>query len=202
MTTAIEVRQVTADDAPVLEGVLARAFEHDPCLLWVFRDDAVRADHLRMLFRSALDLFVPHGISYTTADKAGVSLWAPPGHWRTPEEVVAEMAPAFAEAFGEETLMRLITFFGCTEEKHPDVDHYYLAVLGSDQGRQGQGLGSANMRPVLERADAEGLPCYLESSNERNVPLYERHGFETTEVVHIPGEGPPIWLMWRPAKEN
>jgi GNAT superfamily N-acetyltransferase len=199
MTTTTEVRKVTAGDATVLQGVLARAFVDDPCMSWVFRDDAQRADHLHLLFGSALEIFVPHGISYTTPDLAGVALWAPPGLWRTPDEVVERMAPVLAQVYGEETLMRLLTFFGTTEEKHPDVDHYYLAVLASDQGRQGQGLGSANMGPVLAQADAEHLPCYLESSNERNLPLYERHGFETTEVVHLP-DGPPIWLMWRSAR--
>lgn len=197
MTAAIEVREATAADVPVLEGVLARAFERDPCLSWVFRDDAARVGHLRLLFRTALGVFLPHGISYTTADCAGASLWAPPRRWRTPEEVVERTAPVLAEAYGQETLTRLITFFGATEEKHPEADHYYLAVLGSDQGRQGQGLGSATMRPILERADTEGVPCYLESSNERNLPLYERHGFVTTEVVHLPDDGPSIWLMWR-----
>ena len=197
MSTAIEVREVTQDDAPVLEAVLARAFEHDPCMAWVFRDEGLRVDHLRLLFRGALDIYVPHGISFTTADRASTALWAPPQHWRTPDEVVERMAPVLAEVYGEETLLRLLTFFGVTEAKHPDADHYYLAVLASDQGRQGQGLGSANMRPVIERADAESVPCYLESSNERNVPLYERYGFEVTEVVHLP-DGPPIWLMWRP----
>ncbi len=196
MTTAIEVREATADDAPVLEAVLARAFEDDPCMRWVFRDDAARAAHLQLLFHSALEVFLPHGLSFTTADRASAALWAPPQQWRTPDEVVERMAPVLAEAYGEDALMRLLTFFGMTEERHPDADHYYLAVLASDRGRQGQGLGSANLRPMLARADAEAMPCYLESSNERNVPLYERHGFEVTEVIALP-DGPPIWLMWR-----
>jgi ribosomal protein S18 acetylase RimI-like enzyme len=41
-------------------------------------------------------------------------------------------------------------------------------------------------------------PAYLESSNERNVPLYERLGFEVRERYVLPS-GPPVWLMWRPA---
>jgi len=53
------------------------------------------------------------------------------------------------------------------------------------------------MRPVLEHCDADGLPCYLESSKQRNVPFYRRHGFEVVEEVHLPGDGPPIWTMWR-----
>ena len=74
---------------------------------------------------------------------------------------------------------------------------YDFDTLAADLDRQGQGIGSACMRPILERADAEAMPCYLESSCERNVPLYERNGFRVTEVVDLPDDGPAIWLMWR-----
>jgi ribosomal protein S18 acetylase RimI-like enzyme len=42
------------------------------------------------------------------------------------------------------------------------------------------------------------MPCYLESSNPRNVPLYERHGFEVTAEHWLP-DGPVMTYMWRPA---
>lgn len=53
------------------------------------------------------------------------------------------------------------------------------------------------MAPVLERCDREGLPAYLEASSARNRALYLRHGFEVVEEVHLPADGPPVWLMWR-----
>ncbi len=61
---------------------------------------------------------------------------------------------------------------------HPHEPHWYLATLGTAVEQQGKGVGGALLRPVLEHCDAEGLPCYLESSKERNVPFYRRHGFE------------------------
>jgi GNAT superfamily N-acetyltransferase len=69
--------------------------------------------------------------------------------------------------------------------------------LGTAVEQQGKGVGGALMRPVLDHCDAEGIPCYLESSKERNIPFYRRHGFEVVEEVPLPGDGPSLWTMWR-----
>lgn len=55
--------------------------------------------------------------------------------------------------------------------------HWYLGYLGTRRGRQGQGLGTQMLRQVLAAADTDGVPAYLESSGEPNLPLYERSGF-------------------------
>jgi GNAT superfamily N-acetyltransferase len=83
------------------------------------------------------------------------------------------------------------------EHVHPTPPHYYLAVLGTRPDRQGMGIGSSLLRPVLDRCDAEGVGAYLESSKERNVPFYRRHGFEVTTALRLPGGGPTVWPMWR-----
>ena len=57
------------------------------------------------------------------------------------------------------------------------------ALIGVDPARQGRGLGSALMKHTLALCDAEGALAYLESSNPRNVPLYERHGFEVVGEI-------------------
>ena len=40
-------------------------------------------------------------------------------------------------------------------------------------------------------------PAYLESSSERNLPLYERNGFRVVGEIQALGQGPSIWRMWR-----
>jgi hypothetical protein len=49
---------------------------------------------------------------------------------------------------------------------------------------------------MLDRCDSEGVGAFLESSKERNIAFYARHGFRVTSEVRFPG-GPPLWLMWR-----
>jgi ribosomal protein S18 acetylase RimI-like enzyme len=70
-------------------------------------------------------------------------------------------------------------------------------VLGVDPPRQGQGVGSALMAPVLARADAAAQPCYLETNKEINVKLYTKHGFEVQFEGDIPNGGPYLWTMKR-----
>jgi ribosomal protein S18 acetylase RimI-like enzyme len=199
---AIDVRPATEDDLPALAGVLSRAFSNDPPMSWVFRDEATRVERLRVLFAGALEeLFLPAGHLWTTNEVAGAAVWQPPGQWRAPDDVIERLMPKQAAAFSPEELDRFLTYMGMIEDRHPDDrDHWYLEVLAADLDRQGRGIGSACARPILERADAEGMPAYLESSNVKNVPLYERHGFRVTDVVDLP-DGPSLWLMWRdPAK--
>jgi hypothetical protein len=52
------------------------------------------------------------------------------------------------------------------------------------------------LQPVLEQCDADGIAAYLESSKERNIDFYARHGFRVTGELHLP-RGPTMWLMWR-----
>lgn len=193
------MRPAIEDDVPALTGVLSRAFSNDPPMSWSFRDPTTRVDRLATLFGAALPtLFLPAGHVWTTSDLGGVAVWQPPGAWRTPEDKVGELLERYDGQLLAEELDRFLTFLGMIEDRHPDEpEHWYLEVLAADLDRQGQGIGSACMRPVLERADAEGTPCYLESSNLKNVPLYERNGFRVTGTVDLPDDGPSLWLMWR-----
>jgi GNAT superfamily N-acetyltransferase len=65
---------------------------------------------------------------------------------------------------------------------------------------QGKGIGTALMRPILERCDSDGMPAYLEASSTRNRACYLRQGFEVTEEFTFPNGGPVSWRMWRPPR--
>ena len=69
-------------------------------------------------------------------------------------------------------------------------------MLGTDPAAQGRGIGSALLGAVLRTCDEDGVPAYLESSKERNLAYYARHGFRVREELDLP-RGPRVWLMWR-----
>lgn len=196
----IEVRRATDEDVPALAGLLARAFTADPPFHWVIRDDATRLARLTTLFELAISgVFLPKGEIHVTLDGAGAALWEPRPDPTAADDDPSEFGEMLAAAgYLAEEVDRMQTYLGLMHDVHPDdPPHWYLGILGVDLARQGQGIGSAVMRPMLDRADAEGLACYLDSSNIKNVPLYERHGFRVVQVVDLPDDGPPFWSMWR-----
>jgi GNAT superfamily N-acetyltransferase len=123
-------------------------------------------------------------------------MWAPPGQWKIGILGQVRLLPDLLRVIGARRLPTVSRGLGQVEKAHPKADHWYLATLGTEPAAQGKGVGSALMAPVLARCDNEGVPAYLESSKERNVPFYRRHGFEVTGELVLP-DGPRIWEMWR-----
>ena len=192
--TPTQTRPVTAADVRTVARALARAFEHDPVGAWFLPDER---DRLRRLERGFASVYVkrlalPHGAALTTQDTAGAALWIPPNA-KLPN---LTLLPYLAAAWGRH-LRRAMKGMALMDAHHPHEPHYYLPIIGVDPVRQGEGIGSALLRPVLERADAEGMPAYLEATTPGNRRLYERHGFALTEEIHLPYDGPPLALMWR-----
>jgi GNAT superfamily N-acetyltransferase len=197
--TTPAIRKAAPGDVAALAGALARAFDDDPVMGWLFPDPVRRTRTLPKFFSVHLTKIVlPHGEVYTTGDLDGGALWEPPGKWRLGAWGQVRMLPDFIRLFGRR-LGVASRGLNLVEAHHPRELHWYLAVLGTEPARQGQGIGSTLMAPILERCDREGLPAYLESSKESNIAFYGRHGFEVTGEIQLPG-GPPVWPMWRPSR--
>ena len=193
-----KVRPAVQTDLPALTAVLARAFDDDPFINWMVMQDKRRARRIFDAMEISLrNLTFPYGEVYTTAAIEGGALWAPPGKWRLGIVQQLMMLPKLAKVTSWKRFLMVSNGFTALERKHPEAPHYYLAVLGVDPEMQGRSLGGQLMRPVLDKCDSEHMPAYLESSKEKNVPLYERNGFKVTEKYQVPNGGPPMWLMWR-----
>lgn len=189
-------RLVTKADVEPLGPALARAFSTDPLWRWIVADDQRWDDRAPAMFSHEVGGRLRLGHSYTTDDRAGVALWAPPGRWRTTGLDVLHAALPIARLVGAGGARRGLGVLRATERAHPKADHWYLALLGTHPDHQGRGVASALLAPVLERCDLDGVGAYLESSNPANVAFYQRHGFHVTGEV-APGGSPPLALMWR-----
>lgn len=90
--------------------------------------------------------------------------------------------------------------------------HWYVFIMGTSVDRRRQGLASALIVGMQNRARVDGRPLWLEATTESSLALYLKHGFQNHgEIIlgkekvgrdGLPkknGEGIVIWSMsWRP----
>ncbi len=177
--------------------MLARAFFDDPVASWAWRPDALRPAALERFQAIRLRQLLVHDEVWTTDELTSAALWAPPERWRSTlrEDI------ALAACFSDPRLLARAALVAVgwlnLERRHPRRPaHWYLAVLGTDPAAQGMGLGSKVLEVVLEQCDRDGVSAFLESSKERNVDFYARHGFRVSDEVKLL-RGPKMWTMWR-----
>ncbi|MCU1483653.1 MAG: family N-acetyltransferase [Actinomycetia bacterium] len=195
-----EIRLAVPGDAPAIGRVFGLGFEDDPVLSWVFRDPG-RVEKLTAMFTFLLgEDFIPPGSTWATEGAAAA--WRPPSQGDLGDAhldrffTAMTVAPTTDEDFG-----RLAVMGAAVEAAHPTEPHWYLGVLATIPDRRAQGLGSALLTASLAVVDESHHPAYLESSNPRNISLYERHGFEVTGRIDVDAADDVYMTpMWRPAR--
>lgn len=197
-----QVRRATEAEIPAMAAVLARAFARDPFFSWLTGNAPERNLRMRLGWTGILR-HASAGLreTWTTDDIAGVAIWVPPGRGASSFVDSLRMVPALARLTGWRRLREVSAAMELLEQRrrtHCPAPHWYLSALGVDPDRQAQGIGSALLRLVLDRADADGTPAYLETATARNVLLYERHGFDVVEELILPRTDIRGWLMLRP----
>ena len=191
MTTATGVRRMAKEQIAESGAALGRAFFDDPLMTWILPDEKKRPGQLAWFMGQGAKYGHTWGEVYTTEGTVeGDAVWLPPGDVKLTMMRMARNGLLLAPLkFGFGPFNRFLSAMNELEKLHERdmaARHWYLMILGVDPPRQGQGVGGALIQPILARADADGLPCYLETTKTRNVPFYQKHGFEMIVEDDLP----------------
>ena len=182
--------------------VLARAFRDYPIAEFAFPDIEDRARRAPYMHQFVLSYCIHYGEAYATSERfEAIAAWVPP------ENVIVSMWKLIRSGalqvmlkFGTKTGRRMSMFSRYLESVHKrnaSFPHWYLWNIGVDPSFQGKGYASKLLRAMFARIDKEGVPCYLETQKETNLPLYQHYGFKVTEQFIVPKTEFTNWAMLR-----
>jgi ribosomal protein S18 acetylase RimI-like enzyme len=192
MITPIIKTAVTASDESSLIDVLVRAFSTDPVSRWAWPNPQQFLMHFPSFVRALGGKAFKHGSAYYVDGYAGAALWLPPDV--LPDE--AALNNIFQQTVSEQIQKNVLAVFEQMDRYHPNEPHWYLPLMGVDPFQQGKGFGSVLMQHALVHCDRDSKLAYLESTNPKNISLYQRHGFELLGTIQV-GMSPPLFPMLR-----
>jgi ribosomal protein S18 acetylase RimI-like enzyme len=189
---APDIRTAIAADAERCLAALTLAFSGDPPCRWAWPDAQQYLEAFPILARAFGGGAIDHGTAHYYEGFSGVALWLPPGV--APDEEF--LVKAIEDTVADERKGAMLSMFEQMDALHPREPHWHLPLLGVDPAHQRKGIGSALLSHVLNMCDAQKVSAYLEATSPRNVPLYERHGFEKVGSIEV-ADSPRIIPMLR-----
>lgn len=208
------VRVVTTAEYKQAALCLAEAFNEDDVVRYFV--DVPDLAHWTEEQKWALHLEILEYITYahilkglvtTAGNFEAVALWLPPGQnmddyltmfrsgmWRLNYRLSAEGKRRFFDEFLPLLHDTMHTTLGDRES-----EAWYLVYIGTKPSGRGKGHARKLIEHVTRLADREGRPCYLESSNVVNPPIYRKFGFRETRTVNLQrgGRNIPMDIMVR-----
>ncbi|MGB3485660.1 MAG: GNAT family N-acetyltransferase [Mycobacterium sp.] len=189
MSVAVDIRAAVAADVDPAARTLAAAFDRYAWTRWSIPEDGY-GDRLEQLQRLYLGYALEQGVVLVSDNLRGVIALLPP----TAAAPTAEFQDQVARLHGQ----RLAAVAQVATPAQPE-NAWNLATLGVHPDSQGAGLGGAMISAGLAAVDqchSGDTGVALETSDERNVRLYERSGFRVTATTLI-DQGPTVYSMLR-----
>ncbi|MGH7824922.1 MAG: GNAT family N-acetyltransferase [Candidatus Binatia bacterium] len=181
-----------ASDEDLAISAVVAAFSTDPAARWLYPDSQRYLEYFPSFVKAFAGAAFEHGSADCVEGYSGAALWLPPGIHPDEKTLVALLQRTVRERDQADVFALLEQM----DTYHPAEPHWYLPMIGVVPDKQGNGYGSALLRHALARCDSDDKLTYLESSSPKNIPLYERHGFEVLGTIQV-GSSPPLFPMRR-----
>ena len=185
-----------SDEAGVIDA-LKLAFVADPATRWVWPDPQKYLSHFSIFAKAFGGKAFGYESAHYVGNYSGAALWLPPNVHPDVDQLIALLQSSGsdeAKKDGPEIFEKMGGY-------HPNEPHWYLPLLGVDPLHHSKGMGSALLQHALVTCAQDNKYAYLESSNPRNIPLYERHGFELLGTIQV-NTSPSIFPMLRKPRKH
>lgn len=163
-------------DKEQVVSMLARCFDDNKSVNYIIPQDLHRTDRITRLMEYSFDYCQLFGEVYLSADGQACAMIVYPHKVRTSLPSIRLDLRLILQCIGLGNVRKALKREAIIKKLHPKTPFCYLWFIGTAPEVQRKGAGTALPGSILEHYNKEGLPVYLETSVERNVPWYKKWG--------------------------
>ncbi len=188
------MKQAAIDDKQSIIQILSSVFHDNQSVNYLIPQVPSQEKRIHALMDYSFETCLSFGKVYLLNDSRACALVSFPERTKTTLKSLLLEIKLIFNSIGVRNINKAIQREKAISKHYPKENIYYLWFIGVLPEFQGQSIGEKLMREIIADADQMGRPIYLETSTLRNIPWYEKFGFEVYGELDF---GYKLFLMRR-----
>ncbi|HWY37596.1 MAG TPA: GNAT family N-acetyltransferase [Bacteroidia bacterium] len=186
--------KVKSDDKTLIIDILSRSFDDNQSVNYIVKQDEKRIRRIRSLMDYSFEMCYQFGEVLLSDDRKACALILYPHLKTITLKSIWLDIKLTIQAIGLGGIKKALKREKKIKAKQPNKDMAYLWFVGVDPFYQNKGIGSNLIRMIIQYVNDKNLPIYLETSTLKNIPWYERFGFQVYDELNL---GYPLYFLKR-----
>lgn len=179
------MRKATLADRQLILDLLTQSFNDNRSVNYVVKQDIKRVGRIRKLMDYSFNMCQAFGEVWLLDNHQACALILFPDKKRfSIRSILWDIKLAYS-AIGINRISIVLQRENLIKSSHPKTKIAYLWFVAVAPQVQGKGIGSAFMKELVSACKLKHRPIYLETSMERNLPFYNRLGFEIVRTFDL-----------------
>ncbi len=179
------MKRVDTKHKSLVIEILAKSFDDNKSVNYVIKPSSNREEKIRGLMDYSFDVCNAFGdVWLADGDQACALVLYPDKKRTTPDAIMWDVKLALS-VIGLTRVGQVLGRESKIKAFHPKEPFSYLWFIGVRPEDQNRGKGSQLLNQIIEDSERNDRPIYLETSVDRNLPWYKKHGFEIFQSLDL-----------------
>lgn len=172
------MRRANYRDKKIVIDILTDSFESNQSVSYIVKQDNKRLDRIRALMDYSFEVCYLFGDVFISDDNEACALIVYPEKKKTSLKSILLDIQLIVRCIGIKNIKKTMEREALIKKVQPLEPMMYLWFIGVNIRNQNKGIGSSLLQSILQLSSEKKRPVYLETSTVKNLPWYNKFGFE------------------------
>lgn len=172
-------------DKKLVVQILSDSFSDNLSVLYILKKGSNKYKSIRALMEYSFDMCMLFGGVYLSVEKNACALIMLPNLKKDTLKSTLLDIKLILNCTGLGNIKKVLNREKLIKQEHPTKHMIYLWFIGVLSTEQNKGIGSALLLDVLKQAEIKNLKVFLETSTIKNIPWYQKFGFNEYASVDL-----------------
>ncbi len=165
-------------DKNLVVDILTNSFDTNQSVNYIVKQDQKRVQRVSLLMDYSFEVCYLFGDVFLSNDKKACALVIYPDKKKTTLKSILLDVKLILSSVGLKNIKKAIARESMINNIQSKELKYYLWFIGVDPEYYNKGIGSILLDEIIEDSEHKKRPIYLETSMLKNLPWYEKFGFQ------------------------